>query len=130
MSAPWTDAHQREALRRTYEIAAEAVSHVAALSAMPRIMIRVWSEAAWCEWCADAGLDATRIIRELRRVRDIAEGRRRWVETWRVRYDGKCHDSYTVDLSRKKARATLKRMSIDAGWTGAVVRVRRLVRAT
>lgn len=83
MSAPWTEAHEREALRRLYEIAAMLVAigrdHEAAwlVSAGPADL-RANGERGWRNTLAEveeSWLDADRIGREVERWRGLAEGR-------------------------------------------------------
>lgn len=76
-AAPWTEAHQREALRRTYELAAELagrgmVDEAFELCEVPRNMAR--SVASW-RASLGCGFDAVRVKREVRRVRALAERR-------------------------------------------------------
>lgn len=77
----WTDAHRREALRRTYEIAAEFVAAESARRAA-YLVIDAHSYAAieqdWREDLADTrgpAFDAARIDREVQRVHALATGR-------------------------------------------------------
>jgi hypothetical protein len=97
MGTPWTEAHQREAQRRTYEIAAELVGagHVAAawMLVPPSLADGIaQSEEFWRDWLGTVShdgrplLDPARIDREVRRVRGLAEGRlvREREETWKV----------------------------------------------
>lgn len=74
----WTDAHRREALRRTYEIAAVLVAAESARRAT-YLVIDAHSYAAveqdWREDLADSrgpAFDAARIDREVRRVDRLA----------------------------------------------------------
>lgn len=92
--APWDERHQREANARTYEIAAELhrrdwkpgrrlgdePSASYALAASDQIA----TENDFIVALTYAGLDATRIDREVRRVRDLAEGRVVRDTTWRA----------------------------------------------
>lgn len=80
VARPWTDAHRREALRRTYEIAAEACEKrpsadirngLAAMSYDVEAGEDRW-RAALAQWLQ---IDPARIDREVRRVRALAEGR-------------------------------------------------------
>lgn len=73
-SKPWTDAHRREALRRTYEIAAELARHGTLYSA-DVLRGNRRDEAEFRDAMAAAGFAAARVNREVRRVRDLAEGR-------------------------------------------------------
>lgn len=85
MNAPWTMAHQREALRRTYEIAAELAGRGGLedqdeAGRLGRIAAAHLTEAAWRRFLggprSHAGpRRAGRIDREVRRVRELAEGR-------------------------------------------------------
>lgn len=88
MSArPWTEAHRREALRRTYEIAAE----LAAVGEERRAYGLAGQNGAHDPdvWTTDlseeAGLYAARVEREERRVRALADSPPRLVRvtTWR-----------------------------------------------
>lgn len=140
MSEEWTDAHRREALRRTYEIAAWLVSEGRendARSLIANLGEGVPDEETWRAYLyvgdGPAFSDA-RIDHEVRRVRALAEGRLVRETVHRVRYDNNTRpdgawDAYTVSLPREKARKTLRAMNKDCGWTGAVVRVTRIRRA-
>lgn len=85
---PWTEAHRREAQRRTYEIAAQMVSDGYGPSA-DRLALDlradIGREKDWTSrllrW---TGLGAARIKREVRRVRALAEGRLVRETVWRV----------------------------------------------
>lgn len=81
---PWTEAHQREALRRTYEIAAELVVAGRADEASYLVIdVGVYVVSEWkfrLNFRNDGGSDGpgfddVRINREVRRVRALAEGR-------------------------------------------------------
>lgn len=92
----WTDAHRMEALRRTYELAAELAAlsteqgriegllggaHVIAADGIDR----------WAEDLRDAGFDVARVDREVRRVDGLATGRlvREPTERYEVRHHGR-----------------------------------------
>jgi hypothetical protein len=81
----WTEAHRREALRRTYEIAAgfAGAGHDAAAAWIRSALGWVDSEAHWREALGLASVDPARIDREVRRVRALAEGRLVREVTWR-----------------------------------------------
>lgn len=81
---PWGKVHTREALRRTYEIAAELVATDPETAArLGRVCAAPMAEGAWRAFLEGAptrgaprlGLDRARIVREVRRVRALAEGR-------------------------------------------------------
>lgn len=75
MSAPWTEAHQREALRRTYEIAA-TLDYTPAAWLAEGAGGYVQSEDLFrmnLEDTQGCAFHAARIEREVRRVRAIAE---------------------------------------------------------
>lgn len=86
MEKPWTEAHRREALRRTYEIAAE-------IAAKDDSNAAAWlcegaagyaqTEALWRSELGDH-CDPARIDREVRRVRALAEGRLVRETAWTV----------------------------------------------
>lgn len=92
MSRPkWTQAHQREALRSIFEIAAELASdgdREQCFTLAGEDVEGYRREAHFRRSLAYAGLDAMRIAREVRRVRARAE--HRVVTTvkvhWRVRF--------------------------------------------
>jgi hypothetical protein len=71
----WTEAHAREALRRTYEIAAELADPnnggpwIAGL-----VFGNIGDEGLWRTLLSGGGLDAARIDREVRRVDRLARG--------------------------------------------------------
>ena len=79
MAGEWGEAHRREALRRTYEIAAEMVGEGrcdpadrAAANAMQMVVEEIGFRGLLVNWI---GLDPARIDREVARVRALAEGR-------------------------------------------------------
>jgi hypothetical protein len=77
MKNEWTEAHQREALRRTYEIAAELVGvgrddDARCLTIRPERA--AWSEKGWRVSLFEGRLNGARIDREVHRVRGLAEG--------------------------------------------------------
>ncbi len=129
--APWTDAHRREALRRTYEIAVAVVDNAAPFSCdydwRPVALAALESEAEWRRALAYVGcgtmLTSTRVDREVRRVRDIAEGRLMREMVWHVRGVGIGHEA--VFAKRDEARAM--RDAYTSGVHGApeIVRVTR-----
>lgn len=120
MTKPWTEAHRREALRRTYEIAAELAGagspYARGLAEDPFVA----SEDGWRGWLA-AGIDAARINREVRRVRALAEGRLVRVTTWCMRANGSTCD-FTSAADARQWRGHHEPMR-------AVVRVTRVRRA-
>ncbi|HSM93421.1 MAG TPA: hypothetical protein VLT47_11095 [Anaeromyxobacteraceae bacterium] len=75
---PWTEAHRQEALRRTYELAAEIADVNDRRNGGPWIarhaFANVFDEQRW-RGLLSSTFDAARIEREVRRVRGIAEGR-------------------------------------------------------
>lgn len=97
---PWGGAHQREALRRTYEIAAQMVAENRGPSA-DRLALDlradVGSEQEWVRrllrW---SGLDSARIDREVRRVHALAEGRLVRDRGWRVGHEWYAEDERTL----------------------------------
>lgn len=127
---PWTEAHRREALRRTHEIAAEVSPEAPANAERLALCAHAWTvnEKKWrslLRMPGHAGLDPARIDREVRRVRGLAEGRLvREPARWALRFrDGarierptregidRVHDDYTggviVRITRiRKASAT------------------------
>lgn len=83
----WGDNHRREALRRTYEIAAEVVFEEANEQRAHYLLnaTRGWaSEERWRDHLARCRIDPARIDREVRRVRALAEGRLVRDTRWRV----------------------------------------------
>ncbi len=74
---PWTEAYAREALMRTYEIAAEIVGAQSSADAdtpADGAFADVESEAEWRK-ALHPYIEDARINREVRRVRALAEGR-------------------------------------------------------
>lgn len=136
----WTEAHRREALRRTYEIAAEIAV------ANPRLAWWICpsndagidgfdfeSEQAWRETLAKGpddqtpGLDPERIDREVRHIDDLASGKRVQEVGWRAvrHFDelGQFHEDR--DLAQDEADEE----DVDDTGRGRVVRVRRTRKA-
>ncbi len=117
---PWTEAHRREALRRTYDIAAELTG--AGGDFFPHISpgnvetVRHFRATL----AGHARLDTARIDREERRVRGLAEGRLVRENGWR----GNSRDGSVLAWTTSPA--------VAATWksSGArVVRVTRIRRA-
>lgn len=78
MTAPWAETCQREARRRSYEIAAELTGvglegEAECLTVDDREDVK--TEERWRSALDRAGLEEYRIEREVRRVRELAEGR-------------------------------------------------------
>jgi hypothetical protein len=76
VSAPWTEAHRREAIRRIYELAAElSAENLCGAESMAKRAL--WYSEAAALWSAFLGswFDADRVKREVRRLRGLAEGR-------------------------------------------------------
>lgn len=77
MTTDWTEAHQREALRRTYELAAELVAEDrlddARILCTEPLRLCVQSERGWRTIMAESRLDPARIDREVAIVRERAE---------------------------------------------------------
>ena len=119
----WTAKHKREAMRRTYEIAATIDARRA------DDIARAASWGAECERryrdnLSAAGLDAQRIERDVRRVRGLAEGRLVREVTWHVRM-------IAGNLSCAMEEASARDMWRHATTTqGVLVRVARVRRAT
>ena len=68
----WTEAHRREALRRTCELAAVAVDVWVALNVVPGDLT---TSNRWAEHLSfRLGFDADRVAREVRRVDRLARG--------------------------------------------------------
>lgn len=85
---PWGEAHRREALRRTYEIAAEhSADHRVARQFGSDAWSGVQDERSFRLYMMLGGLDAARIDREARRVRALAEGRLVRETVWRLAAD-------------------------------------------
>lgn len=134
---PWTEKHQREALRRTYEIAAECVSRGddnGAVLVTNEPFAACMFESRWRESLERIGVaegfTADRINREVRRVRDIAEGRKVWEVVPRfavVRSDGMRSASFEARSSANDyANSPLRQPSHT--YTVERIRVHRLVR--
>lgn len=128
----WTDVHRREALRRTYEIAAE---HAEYDSCARPLADDPWvnDEQMWRQDLASI-LDAVRIDREVRRVRALSEGRlvRETVYQSRRRYsDGSlgalalAEDSTRAGLA---AHASAMHHNRDEFGIVRVTRIRRAVK--
>lgn len=83
MTAPWTEAHEAERHRRTYEIAA-TLRPVEAVAMVRHDFHGSIGEAGWRRVLDGAGLDPARIDREVRRVRGLARGRLMRETWWRV----------------------------------------------
>jgi len=77
-AAEWTEAHQREAVRRTYELAAAEAGRGDRIAA-DLFVVEAWgfaaSEERWRRSLTICDIDPARIDREVRRVRALAEGR-------------------------------------------------------
>lgn len=129
MSAkPWIEAHRREALRRTYEIAAEMQPYEAAWLTQGAESYAK-NEVAWRNNLSDensAALSVGRIDREVRRVRALAEGRLVRETTWRVEYPTGNNDrSVWTNLADAREEAKPNKWRVAA----RVVRVTRIRRA-
>ncbi len=129
MSAPWTEAHRREALRRGYEIAAglEATRPTVPQATGVHIDARTVDDfrATLDIW----GLPVTRVEREVRRVRALAEGRMVRETQWRIRVPGE-PSWYGPYESREAADRDLGIMRHNQGKPSArVVRLTRIRRA-
>ena len=127
----WTGAHKREALRRSYELAAE-------LSAVDRSTLLADTLArAALGACRDlgrfsallstVGYDAARIERELRRVDGLATGRLVREVWYCIRWRGS-DDLFGRSQSRADAEASVMRER-PRGARGCIVRVTRIRRA-
>jgi hypothetical protein len=125
----WTEAHRREALRRTYELAAELVGRGepngptngkrAAWFLMEQIEATDY-EKTWLAALGTALVDSARVNREVRRVRALVEGRlvRGTGERYRIRggpRDGQDFD----DLANARRHAA----AAGGGWRIARLRV-------
>ena len=126
----WTEKHQQEALRRTYEIAAELVGAGKVQEATYLVSNAGYyagAEDSWRGDLADAdgpAFDAARIDREVRRVRGLAEGRlvRETVREARDRH-GDTRRTYPPGEIRREERALV---ASQGGGIVRVTRVRRL----
>jgi hypothetical protein len=87
----WRQKHQREALRRIYEIAGEAVAACGEDVGLSIAVSALWSAASeqhFRDGLAEAKFDHARIEREVRRVRGLAEGRLKRVRMVQVHRGG------------------------------------------
>lgn len=137
MAAKWTRAHAREAMRRTYEIAAELAGDgrygAAWMLIPPKANDNIApSEDFWRGWLSSVGaygkpaLSPARITREVGRVRALAEGRlvrelggRRYV----VSQPGQIDEDFATPAGAASAAATRH------GATAHTFRVTRIRRA-
>lgn len=128
---PWTAKHKAEAQRRTYEIAA-TLNPLPAIDLAQAALWGAQCERRYRDNLSNAGFDAPRIEREVRRLRGLAEGRLVRETAWRVRYlaHAGAFGSVTVDLTREEAMSARDRMRSESGWDGVVVRVERVRRAS
>lgn len=123
-SKKWGEAHRREALRRTYEIAAELSSQFpidADEMCMSAGMYAESAEKFRTNLKGYGDIDATRIDREVRRVRALAEGRLVREMVWNYRRE---------DAEPEGEIGQMKAHMIKDQSGGKVIRITRIRRAT
>lgn len=121
---PWTEAHKREALRRTYEIAAE-------LNDDPHRADGIATDAVyfsgacgrWRAHLKTSGLVLARIEREVRRVRALAEGRLVRETVWYAR-------SRLGDVSDERPDRSVLLADLKAAGRTRIANGDRIVRVT
>jgi hypothetical protein len=128
----WTEKHRREALRRTYEIAAELASAADRAYSSQTIRVDVGSEAEWraCLGWVLLRADPARIDREVRRVDHLARGV--LVRETRGFYRVRAGDNFGHECVLTPEGKAAAKTWIKGHWPGArVVKVttRRIRRA-
>lgn len=127
---PWTEKHRREALRRTYEIAAEIVStgrHLDADMFVNCAREHCATERKFQVHVAFVFADHIRIDREVRRVHALAEGRLVRETQWKVR--GRLGDLGGPYDNAEEARKVARGKALAGLADVQIVRVTRIRRA-
>lgn len=124
---PWTEAHRREAHDRAYELAAELMREDRPRQAY-ELLEAPWNMAQEeATWRADLGcaFDATRVDREVRRVRALAEGRLVRETTWFVRYH---NGTYSQTVPTREQAVEIVGKAKGRNEHSRIVRVTRIRR--